>query len=177
MAKNARERIYAAFNALIAETDINRITVKDITEAAGVSRVSFYYHFRSVYDLAISIIEDDLRRQQALLIARKDFETAFCILLHTITDHLRLIHQLMNSEGIAEFVDRSQLWCEHLAEAVMPGKFIPSDKTADRTVLNFYRDAIEGVLLDWIDAEGQGDARKLASLLSHHFHGAYALKN
>lgn len=43
--------IYHAFNKLIREKPLNKITVRDILETSGVSRSTFYRHFTDKYDL------------------------------------------------------------------------------------------------------------------------------
>ena len=36
-------------------TPLNRVTVRRLTQATGITRQAFYYHFADVYDLAASM--------------------------------------------------------------------------------------------------------------------------
>ena len=177
MAKNAREKIYEAFKSLLEEKKIDRITVTDITDMAGVSRVSFYYHFRSVYDLAVNIIEDDLRERQVLPIAHEDCEKALLYLLETVRKHKELAKDLIGSDGVETLYEHARLWSLHLANAALPECPFPADPEARKTVLNFYRNAVGGAIWDWIIDDCKEDPQKLAFLLSSHLHNAYATRN
>lgn len=48
-----------SFKKLLAEKPISKITIKEITDCSGVSRMTFYYHFESVYDLARYVSEQN----------------------------------------------------------------------------------------------------------------------
>ncbi|MBR2802889.1 MAG: TetR/AcrR family transcriptional regulator C-terminal domain-containing protein [Erysipelotrichaceae bacterium] len=177
MAKNAREKIYEAFRSLSLKKKIDKITVTDITDLAGVSRVSFYYHFRSIYDLAINIIEEDLRARQVLPIAHEDCEKALLILLEVIREHKELVKKLMSSDGAETLYEHTRLWSRHLADAALPECPLPVDEDAQKTILNFYRNAVVGAVWDWISDDCREDPQKLAFLLSNHLHNAYATRN
>ena len=56
-----KKAIRSAFARLLAEKDIDRITVKDIAEAADVNRKTFYHYYDGVYQVADEI-EDEIIR-------------------------------------------------------------------------------------------------------------------
>ena len=43
--------IAAAFDRLLEEKPLTKITVKEIVERCGINRNTFYYHFREIPDL------------------------------------------------------------------------------------------------------------------------------
>lgn len=51
MSDLSKEAIVHAFNSLIEKRPFDAITVKMITEEAGVSRATFYRHFKDKYDV------------------------------------------------------------------------------------------------------------------------------
>ena len=53
------QRIRTAFLTLLHEKPLHRISVKELCGVAGVSRGTFYVHYRDVYDL-LSRIEAEL---------------------------------------------------------------------------------------------------------------------
>ncbi|MCR2041069.1 TetR/AcrR family transcriptional regulator [Parvibacter caecicola] len=60
--KRTRQLLRQAFCQLVAEGDINRITVKALTERAGVNRKTFYLHYETIddfYDEIMTEIMDD----------------------------------------------------------------------------------------------------------------------
>lgn len=58
-----KERICTALVRLLDTKDINRITVKDLVDACGTSRQTFYYHFRDLPEVIRDVIRQELRRR------------------------------------------------------------------------------------------------------------------
>lgn len=54
------EAIQTAFNNLLLKKDIDRISIKDVTELAQVNRATFYAHFQDKYALFDRMIEDSI---------------------------------------------------------------------------------------------------------------------
>ena len=59
MANNTKQVIAQAYADLIAKKNIDRVTVKDVAEACGITRQTFYYHFQDLLD----VIEWSIRHQ------------------------------------------------------------------------------------------------------------------
>ena len=51
MAQTTKEAIAASLKRLLTQKPLSKITVTDIAKECKVSRHTFYYHFRDVYDL------------------------------------------------------------------------------------------------------------------------------
>ncbi len=50
-----KKNIYNAFISLREKKALEKITVKELTDAAGISKQTFYLHYKDIYDLAESI--------------------------------------------------------------------------------------------------------------------------
>ena len=50
MSQITKRALAESLKKLLLEKPLDRITVSDITEDCGVSRMTFYYHFKDVYD-------------------------------------------------------------------------------------------------------------------------------
>ena len=48
---DTKDRILSAFNQLASHRDFDAITVFQIAQKAGVSRATFYRHFKDKYDV------------------------------------------------------------------------------------------------------------------------------
>ena len=48
---NVDQRLAESFKQLLIKNPIEKITIKDITDGAGVIRPTFYNHFQDKYDL------------------------------------------------------------------------------------------------------------------------------
>lgn len=60
--------IRQAFLRLLEERPINEITVSELCEAAGISRVTFYLHYKNIFDLNDKIKENFYKEIQNSLI-------------------------------------------------------------------------------------------------------------
>ena len=69
MSQTTKRALEASLKKLLLEKPLNKITINDITEDCGVNRMTFYYHFKDIYDLVDWILVED---------AAKAMEVPFC---------------------------------------------------------------------------------------------------
>ena len=60
MSNLTKKALLAAFGELLEEKPFNKISISDLTERCGLSRMTFYYHFENVYELMIWGLETHL---------------------------------------------------------------------------------------------------------------------
>ena len=51
MPVNMKAMIAETFLTLAGQKNVDKITVKDLVEACGISRQTFYYHFQDIIDV------------------------------------------------------------------------------------------------------------------------------
>ncbi len=51
MSQTTKRALEESLKNLLWEKPLSKITVTDITEDCGISRMTFYYHFKDIYDL------------------------------------------------------------------------------------------------------------------------------
>ena len=51
MSQMTKRALVASLKELMAEKPLDKITIRDITEDCGISRMAFYYHSKDIYDL------------------------------------------------------------------------------------------------------------------------------
>lgn len=70
-----------ALKTLMAQKPFDKITIRDISELAGIRRQNFYYHFEDVYDLMRWMFEEEaislLRRHEGTLLWQDGFLQLF----------------------------------------------------------------------------------------------------
>ncbi len=57
-----KEAIASTLESLLLERQFSKIPVKDVTEACGISRNTFYYHFKDKYELMNWILDNDMAK-------------------------------------------------------------------------------------------------------------------
>lgn len=53
--KKTKKNLFDAFVSLREKKPLEKITIKELTDAAGVSKQTFYLHYRDIYDIAEQI--------------------------------------------------------------------------------------------------------------------------
>ena len=65
MPNATKQALEASLKRMMLKKPLDKITIRDITEDCGISRMTFYYHFKDIYDLVEwSCIEDASRALQ-----------------------------------------------------------------------------------------------------------------
>ena len=52
----------ASLKELLKKKPFDKITIADLTEDCGISRMAFYYHFKDIYDLVEWVCVEDATR-------------------------------------------------------------------------------------------------------------------
>jgi len=107
--RKTRAAIEGAFSELIQKKDINKITVRDITDLADTNRSTFYTHYEDIYHL-LHIIEDKLIDAISVYntpsIDDKNVKKDMMDSLRYISEHKNLYGAILNSSKGAEFLTR-----------------------------------------------------------------------
>ena len=139
---------------LMYEKPLNKITIRELTEKAEISRCTFYLYYDSIFSMVNSIENEML----------SDFRDGFRTILSENVDSKTLISELITfcfkhkydnlpyskllyiNSGNPEFIDQySKIGIEELCLA-FPG----SIKTEMITVLNFYFAGVIATIHEWI---------------------------
>ena len=59
MSQVTKRALEASLKKLLLEKPLHKITVSDITEDCGINRMTFYYHFKDIYDLVEWSCQED----------------------------------------------------------------------------------------------------------------------
>ena len=70
--KRTRDRLGQALRKLMEERSLEKISVQDVIELAGVSRSAFYAHYDDKVDLLLSGMDEFLQRMAMLLVVRNE---------------------------------------------------------------------------------------------------------
>ena len=70
--RRTRDRLGQALRKLMEERPLEKISVQDVIELAGVSRSAFYAHYDDKIDLLLSDMDEFLERMAMLLVVRNE---------------------------------------------------------------------------------------------------------
>ena len=166
MSQITKRAISASLKHLLLQKPLGKITINDIAEDCGINRMTFYYHFKDIYDLIEWTCVEDASRA---LEGKKTYDTwqqGLLQIFEAVLDNKPFIMNVYRS------VSREQVetYLYKLTYELLIG--VVREKAAGMSVreedMDFiatvYQYAFVGLMLDWIGGHrrpaGAGDARE-----------------
>ena len=94
---NTKERIVEAYTELEAERPVEKITVTALVERSQITRKTFYYYFKDIYDLMEYRMEREMKRVMDETMSQPDPEKALTQLYMYIMENQKHIRALAES--------------------------------------------------------------------------------
>lgn len=158
-----RNTIIQGFSQLLDEKPVNKITVKDIAETCGINRNTFYYHFQDIPALLEEIMEE--KSDQLIANHYQADEPMECIrplIRYGMKRRSAVLHvyRYVSRETFLIYVNRvsSRLIQEYFSSAVSG---VPDSNENAEALICFYKCAMVGLLLDWLDGGLSADMEAL----------------
>ena len=149
---------------LLLKKPLTKITINDIAEDCGINRMTFYYHFKDIYDLVEWSCLEDAKRA---LDEKKTYETwqqGFLQIFEAVQDNkpfilnvYRCVHREQVEKYLRPLVDR--LLLDVINEEVGEMKVRDEDK---QFIAQIYSYIFIGLMLDWIKDDMREDPQQLS---------------
>ena len=159
MSQVTKRALEASLKNLLLKKPHDKITINDITEDCGINRMTFYYHFKDIYDLIEWCCVEDAKKA---LEGKKTYDTwqqGFLQIFEAVLDNKPFILNVYHS------VSREQveLYLYKLTYDLLIG--VVEEKSAGMNVrdedkkfiADFYKYAFVGLMLDWVKHDMKGD--------------------
>ena len=152
MSQVTKRALEQSLKNLLLKKPLTKITISDITEDCGINRMTFYYHFKDIYDLIEWSCEEDARKA---LEGKKTYDTWQQGLLQIfeavqenkpfILNVYRCVHREQVEKYLQPLVD--QLMLDVIQEESASMVIREEDK---QFIAKIYAYIFIGVMLDWI---------------------------
>lgn len=173
MSQTTKRALEASLKNLLLQKPVDKITINDIAEDCGISRMTFYYHFKDIYDLVEwSCVEDAAKA----LADKKTYNTWQEGFLHIFEAVLANKPFIMN---VYRSVSREQVEVYlykltydlliSVIEEKAEGLLVREDDK--KFIADFYKFAFVGIMLDWIKNDMKGEPQKIIDRLNVLIHG------
>ena len=173
MSQTTKRALEASLKHLLLKKPLDKITINDIAEDRGINRMTFYYHFKDIYDLIEwSCVEDAARALEG----KKTYDTwqqGFLQIFEAVLANKPFIMNVYHS------VSREQveLYLYKLTFNLLIG--VIEEKAAGMAVsdedkkfiADFYKYAFVGIMLEWIRGGMKEDPKGIVEHLSILIHG------
>ena len=163
-----KQALANALKQLLQKKQITKITINDIAEACGVSRMTFYYHFKDIYDLIEWSCEEDARRAADGNMTYETWEQGFLNIFHVVEENkpfiLNVYHYVSQEQIIQYLYKVVYELIKNVVEECAQGMSVRDDDK--KFIADFYKFAFVGMMLDWIRQDMKPSPEKLISRLS-----------
>lgn len=173
MSNTTKLALEASLKKLLLHKKIDKITISDLTTDCGISRMSFYYHFKDIYDLVEWICMEDGKRA---LQDKKTYDTWQEGLQHVFEAVLENKPFILNVYS-AISKEKIESWLYKLTYELIAGVVEEKSEGLDLVeedknfIAEFYKYAFVGIMLDWIDRGMKDDYQEIVRKMSITMHG------
>ena len=159
---------------LLLQKPLNKITISDIADDCGINRMTFYYHFKDIYDLVEWTCAEEAAQAME---GKKTYDTwqeGFLNIFSAVQANKPLImnvYRCVSRERIEQYLN--PLICSLILGVVEEKSAeIPVSEADKRFIANFYEYAFIGVMLEWIDNNMREEPSVLVERTSRVVHGS-----
>ena len=152
MINQTKQILEESLKKLMLQKPLDKITIRDLTEDCGISRMAFYYHFKDIYDLVEwSCLEDATRA----LAGKKTYDTwseGLVQIFDAVYENKPFIlnaYRCISRDQIESFLFHltSDLLMNVVEEKAEGTSISEEDR---RFIADFYKYSFVGLMLDWI---------------------------
>ena len=147
----------------IIKKPVNRITISDITNDCGISRMAFYYHFRDIYDLMEwSCVEGVI----GAFDGNHTYETwqrGLLLFFEVLLENKEMLQNVFRSVNLEHIQNYLYGPTYDLLYNVVEEKASGMNVSLEQKqfIANFYKFAFSGLMLDWIKNGMQQDYNQI----------------
>ncbi len=174
MSQVTKRALEASLKHLLLQKPLNKITINDIAEDCGINRMTFYYHFKDIYDLIEWSCEEDASRALA---GKKTYETwqqGLLQIFEAVLENKPFIMNVYHSVSREQVENYLYKLTYNLMEGVVEEQAQGmSVRTEDKTfIATVYKYVFVGLMLDWIKGNMKDDPALLVDRLDQVIHGS-----
>lgn len=168
MSQITKRALEASLKNLLLKKPVNKITIQDIAEDCGINRMTFYYHFKDIYDLIEWSCEEDARRAIEGNKTYDTWEQGFLNLFYAVEENKPFIinvYRYVSREQIEQYLYRVvfDLLIDVVEECSQGLNVRKNDK---RFIADFYKYGFVGLMLEWIQHDMKQDPKEIVSQLN-----------
>ncbi len=152
MSQITKRALEQSLKNLLAKKPLSKITINDITEDCGISRMTFYYHFKDIYDLIEWVCIEDAQKALKEKKTHDTWQEGFLHIFHAVKENrvfILNVYKCVHREQVEHFL-------KPLVDNLLTG--VVEEESVDMVVrdedkafvANIYAYIFIGIMLDWI---------------------------
>lgn len=173
MSQVTKRALEQSLKNLLLKKPLTKITINDIAEDCGINRMTFYYHFKDIYDLVEWACVEDARKALAEKHTYDTWQQGLLQIFEVVRENkpfvmnvYRCVHQEQVERYIKPLVDH--LIMEIIDEEIGTMMVQEIDKAF---IARVYSYIFVGIMLDWIKDDMHEDPQKIVDRLAQLIKG------
>lgn len=168
MSQVTKRALEASLKNLLLKKPLDKITIQDITDDCGINRMTFYYHFKDIYDLIEwSCVEDAAKA----LNGKKTYDTwqqGFLQIFEAVLENKPFIMNVYHSVSREQVELYLYKLTYDLLISVINEKSVQKNVSEEDKafIADFYKYAFVGIMLDWIKKDMKEEPQGIITRLS-----------
>ncbi|MCB2300088.1 TetR/AcrR family transcriptional regulator C-terminal domain-containing protein [Clostridium tagluense] len=178
MHQTTKESLAESLKKLMNTTPLAKITINDIVSDCGVNRRTFYYHFQDIYALLEWIFRTEVTNAMEENTTYQTWQQGFLKILIYLDQNRKMVLNTYNSIGREHLETHLYSAVYNLVVNVVDEIAVDMKVSQEKKefVVNFYKFAFVGLLLEWIRTnminESDQIIDNLANIISGDIHRA-----
>ena len=169
--RGTKNKMAACFKTLLRRMPMEKITVKDITDAAGVIRPTFYNHFKDKYDMLEYIVWYDLISPIKPLLINDMIIEGLTLLFSAIKNEKEFYKQAVKIEGQNSFETIAREQVARLLKEVMIEKHGEMHTTyawlSQDVIATYYAQSMVYIAIEWIKTDFLIQPKELSEIYEY----------
>ena len=176
MSNSTKMDLENALKKLLLKKSFDKITINDLTEDCGISRMAFYYHFKDIHDLVEWCCEEDGKRA---LQGKKTYDTwqeglmqIFDAVLENKPFILNVYHSVSREQIESYLYQLTYGLLEGVVKEQSKDMLLSEEEMS--FIAEFFKYGFVGIMLDWIKQGMKEDPNIIVEKMSITLHGNIA---
>ncbi len=176
MSQVTKRALEQSLKNLLLKKPLNKITINDIAEDCGINRMTFYYHFKDIYDLVEWACLEDARKALAEKKTHDTWQEGFLQIFEAVRENKPFVL------NVYRCADREQVekYLKTLTDELIMG--VIEEEAAELTVreedkrfiARVYSYIFVGIMLDWVRDGMTVEPEKIVADLARVIQGTIA---
>ena len=176
MANITKLALEAALKKELLPKPLDKITINDLAEDCGISRMAFYYHFKDIYDLVEWACLEESRKA---LQGKKTYDTwqeGLLQIFEAVYENKPFIINAYNAISREQIENFLFQLTHDLIMSVVEEQARSTSLTQEQKsfIADFYKYSFVGIMLDWIKQGMKEDYGEIARMIAITLHGGIA---
>ncbi len=168
MSNTTKRALENSLKQMLLKKPLDKITISDLTDDCGISRMAFYYHFKDIYDLVEwSCMEDATRALQG----KKTYDTwheGLKQIFEAVLENKPFIMNVYHALSREQIENYLFMLTHNLLMGVVEEKSKGLEVTEEEKsfIADFYKYGFVGAMLDWIGKGMKEDYTEITDRMS-----------